>query len=431
MKLNRYQHALHLHVNRDRVRNLNAFVLAEAFQAEGLVPIWYRFFGFKIPCTTPHIDFRGAHLVSGNRDVAEFLGNKWLFKQRLKQQQIGVAEGKAFTASRVEQAYSYFSQLEGDCVIKPAWGNQGKGVTVGIHPADTEHGEFLRAFEHAHAHGHGKNLVIIERKFTGDQEARFLVVGGETISSFRRTAPTVLGDGVSTISELIAEKNGIKAENPNECRLPIQLDAHRLKVLKRQGFNDESVPLENQWVRIDYKGSISAGGDTIECTKEVHPSYFEIAAKVAQLASPVVVVGVDIMANDFTQQATAENYCVLEANSGPAITGHIYPSFGEPADVINPILDYCFAHYEVNYDDQTIYEVVPEIVTLNTQARYSAMQYVLNLATQAQGFGVEVDTSGNTPKIRGPYSRLCSISRLFAKQYHPSETALLFTQEEA
>ncbi|CAM5218732.1 hypothetical protein [Alishewanella longhuensis] len=66
----------------------------------------------------------------------------------------------------------------------------------------------------------------------------------------------------------------------------------------------------------------------------IHESYKLIAERAAKLAAPTAVIGVDIMAKDFTQPANHDNYIVLEANSGPAITGHQYPSYGKAVDVV-------------------------------------------------------------------------------------------------
>ncbi|MBU5889691.1 bifunctional glutamate--cysteine ligase GshA/glutathione synthetase GshB, partial [Vibrio cholerae O1] len=62
--------------------------------------------------------------------------------------------------------------------------------------------------------------VHVERMVSGT-EYRFFVLDGKTKAVFRRDSPHVIGDGVSTIKQLVAQKN----ENPlrgHDHRFPLE-----------------------------------------------------------------------------------------------------------------------------------------------------------------------------------------------------------------
>ena len=77
-------------------------------------------------------------------------------------------------------------------------GNQGKGVTVNI---TTE--EHLRGLRHCHR---VRDNIPVERYMPGN-DYRLLVVGDKLVAAARRDPPKVVGDGVHTITELVAQVN--------------------------------------------------------------------------------------------------------------------------------------------------------------------------------------------------------------------------------
>ena len=52
------------------------------------------------------------------------------------------------------------------------------------------------------------------------------------------------------------------------------------------------------------------------------------------------VIGVDILSFGFSQEATKENYIVIEANTRPGLGGHLYPVYGTPRNVARAIVEY-------------------------------------------------------------------------------------------
>lgn len=340
LSLQTYSQPIHVYINKNRLLNLNSFVIAEHFANAGYVPLWEGRRGFQILGASPLLAFRGAHICNPKGQPAHLvLRNKAFFKQLLEQEQIATAHGLVFSAETREQAQAFLSSAAGLCVIKPVAGKQGKGVTTGISDITA----LNLAIEEALAVFTEQAELLIEEQFCDAEEARLLIVNGQCISAFKRLAPAICGDAITSINDLINESNKLKRKNPNECRLLIELTPSRLRALAKQNYTPQSILPKGEWLKLDDKASISTGGYTYECSDQIDESYKLIAERAAKLAAPTAVIGVDIMAKDFTQPANHDNYIVLEANSGPAITGHQYPSYGKAVDVVASIVNFCFS----------------------------------------------------------------------------------------
>ena len=84
-------------------------------------------------------------------------------------------------------------------VVKPQYGNQGRGVTTNL----TTREQVLKAYEAARAE---ESTVLVESFAPGD-DYRLLVIGGKLIAAARREAAQVVGDGVHTVAELVEIEN--------------------------------------------------------------------------------------------------------------------------------------------------------------------------------------------------------------------------------
>ncbi|MCH8500906.1 MAG: hypothetical protein LAT77_03220 [Aliidiomarina sp.] len=422
--LQTYKQRLHVIINRRRSLNLNSFVIAERFVQADRVPVWQGRKGFEILGSEPRLELRGGHIRNPNDKTAQhFLRNKSEFRDQLQANYLSVAEGLSFSAQHREPAYQFVARWQKPCVVKPAWGKQGQGVTVGIRDRES----LDLAIDEAVAANQGRDDIILELQFHHAEEARFLVVGGRCISVFKRLPPAICGDGQATIETLIAQRNAQKRKNPNECRLPIVLDGSRLRRLAKYGYSLNTVLPSGEWYCIDEKASISTGGDTFECSEYIADDYKVIAEQVAELAAPVAVVGVDIMATDFQQPVRADNYIVLEANSGPAITGHRYPSYGRPVDVVAPIYDYAQHHFHFSpIGSQTI--AVAVTIFVPRQDDPSPMwQVVLDLLAEMNIEPEESDAPSRVV-ITTIEKDLLQLQQRFHQAFSQQQAALIFSQ---
>ncbi|MBN8454251.1 MAG: cyanophycin synthetase [Candidatus Accumulibacter sp.] len=218
-------------------------------------------------------------------------------------------------------------------VVKPSDGNHARGVFTNL----MSRAEIESAYVAAVEEGSG---VIVERYVRGS-EHRLLVIGGKLAAAARGETATVVGDGRSTIDELIDlqinsdPRRGAAEEFPLDVILLAENPVARLEVA-RQGFAPDSVPEAGREVLI-----VRSGNHTDDVTDLVHP---ETAATVA-LAARIVgldICGVDLVCEDISRPLDEQRGAIVEVNAGPGLLMHLKPANGQPRPVGRAIVDELF-----------------------------------------------------------------------------------------
>ena len=120
-------------------------------------------------------------------------------KYLLEQAEVEVPKGDIIRRERsLEEACRYVGY---PLVIKPIDGNHGRGITVDIQNYE----DALQAFHHAKESS--KSGAIIVEKFITGEDYRLLVINNVLVAGAIRTPAHVIGDGKSTVQELIDKVN--------------------------------------------------------------------------------------------------------------------------------------------------------------------------------------------------------------------------------
>jgi cyanophycin synthetase len=137
---------------------------------------------------------------------------------------IPVPEGRP--VADAADAWVVAEEIAAPVVVKPRYGNQGRGVSVDL----KSHEEVERAWQLAREQD---ACVVVERFVTG-ADYRLLVVGGRVVAAARRRPPAVTGDGYLSVKQLADRVN----EDPRRCGdhatslSPVILDDVALAVLR-------------------------------------------------------------------------------------------------------------------------------------------------------------------------------------------------------
>lgn len=262
--------------------------------------------------------------------------NKIVTKEVLKQQGIRVPGGKAY-GNLQEALLDYEAFRSSQIVIKPKSTNFGLGITIFTN--DFTKRDYEKALEMAFEHD---RTVLLEEFMTG-KEYRFLVMGNEIVGILHRVPANVVGDGIQTIEQLIAEKNkdplrGVGYKTPLER---IQFGEAERMFLINQSKNPLDVPRLDEVVYLRENSNISTGGDSIDYTDDIPDSYKQIAIRAAKAAG-ATFCGVDMMIDNIDEDAADLNYSVIELNFNPAIHIHCYPYQGKNRKADDKILDLLF-----------------------------------------------------------------------------------------
>ncbi|SDX29114.1 bifunctional glutamate--cysteine ligase GshA/glutathione synthetase GshB [Eubacterium barkeri] len=217
-------------------------------------------------------------------------------------------------------------------VVKPKSTNFGLGITVIDHPAE------LSELEAAVRLAFDFDRVILLEDFIPGKEYRFLVLEGETLAVLHRRAANVVGNGLSTIRELVNSKNkdprrGDDHEKPLN---KIILDDAALGFLKAQGLTPESIPAENQRITLRGNSNISTGGDSIDYT-DVMPQVFKDLAVRAAGVFDAFICGVDLIIEDYLNPQSP--HAIIEVNYNPHIAMQCYPYRGKERRLGKAVLD--------------------------------------------------------------------------------------------
>ncbi|HIK38681.1 MAG: cyanophycin synthetase [Geminocystis sp.] len=222
-------------------------------------------------------------------------------------------------------------------VIKPLDGNHGRGITVDVQTPE----EAEAAYDLASAASKSRS-VLVEKYYKG-RDHRLLVVNGKLVAVAERVPAHVVGDGHSTIEELIEKTNQDpnRGEGHDNVLTKITVDDTVLKVLARQGYNLQTRLREGEIAYLRATANLSTGGIAIDRTDEIHPENVWMAERIAKLIG-LDIAGIDVVTPDISKPLKEVGGVVIEVNAAPGFRMHVAPSQGLPRNVAAPVLDMLF-----------------------------------------------------------------------------------------
>ena len=158
-----------------------------------------------------------------------------------------------------------------------------------------------------------------------------------------RVPAHVIGDGTSTVSELVEITNADPRRGVGHEKVltKIRVDANAEEVLAGQGYTLDSVPPEGEMVKLALTGNMSTGGISIDRTFDAHPDNVEIAEEAARMVG-LDVAGIDFICPDITYPVRETGGAICEVNAAPGFRMHTHPTVGEPQFIAKPVVDLLF-----------------------------------------------------------------------------------------
>jgi cyanophycin synthetase len=256
--------------------------------------------------------------------------NKSATKKLLAQAMIPVADGDI--CSDEVGLKEIIGEIGLPVVVKPLDGNQGKGATIGI----TSYEAAVIALHEAKQHSHH---AIVE-KFIEGSDYRLLVIDGKFVAASKRVPASVVGDGQSSIRELIEEVNRQpdRGDGHEAPLTKIKFDKDTYLQLAKYNYTVESIPLEREVIILKSTANLSTGGTAEDVTDDVHPENKFMAERIAKIIG-LDVCGIDVMAADISQPIRKTGGVVLEVNAAPGFRMHLQPSKGKPRNVAKAVVD--------------------------------------------------------------------------------------------
>src|SRR5699024_4536972 len=225
-------------------------------------------------------------------------------------------------------------------VIKPTFGSLGKGVIVDIQTSDMLETSLQRV-----RHEMGYPDIIVEQYLEGE-DARIYVLDDRVLAATKRIPAHVIGDGKSSIKELIEAKNNDRKDNPYLASKLIDIDADLTYYLEGQGYVLDDVVPEGETIYVRGQSNVASGGDPIDITDQISSKEKEVAIRAAKAIPGFVHGGVDVLLN-------GEKISVIEINVTLDMCLHMFPTYGEPRNVPEGIIDYYFPETKGRSKDRT------------------------------------------------------------------------------
>ncbi len=234
-----------------------------------------------------------------------------------------------------EEALDAANYIGYPVVAKPLVGNHGRGVTTDIADDDA-----LREGYDAAYYRH--DTVVVE-KYVKGEDHRLLVIDGKLVAAARRRPAHVIGDGKSTLLQLIERENedprrGVGHEN---LLTQIAIDEQTQRLIAQHGLTLESVIPVDDIVYLKSTANLSTGGTATDITDDVHPEVHYAAERIARLIG-LDIIGIDLLAETLTRPLEEQSAAVVEVNAGPGFRMHLSPTHGEGRDVGGHVIDMLF-----------------------------------------------------------------------------------------
>jgi GNAT-family acetyltransferase (TIGR03103 family) len=289
--------------------------------------------GIRVEVTDP--EFGEMRLSVGGRTVltleslSEFTtavalsrcDDKRVTRRIMERAGVRVARGVAVTEDDVAEATALMREV-GEVVVKPARGEQGRGITVGV----TDDDGLARAVAHALLFCPD---VLVEELVAGD-DLRVVVIDRQVVAAAVRRPAEVVGDGRNPVVELVRSTSR-RRERATDGESSIPLDDTTAEVVAASGWSMDDVPPNGERIRVRRTANLHTGGTIEDVTDRLHP---EIAAASVRAATElgIPVTGLDFLVPD----VAGPDYVFIEANERPGLANH------EPQPVAERFVDLLF-----------------------------------------------------------------------------------------
>jgi len=234
----------------------------------------------------------------------------------------GLVVPEQIVADGDEDTLRSFLERHGRVVVKPARGEQGRGVAVGLETIE----DTQRAIEAARK---VCDRVLVEACFEGE-DLRLVVIDFKLVAAAVRRPPNVIGDGRTSVRKLIESQSRRRAAaTGGESTIPVDSETERC--LAAIGATLDSVPEEGRSIVVRKTANLHTGGSIHDVTGIVHSRLVEAATRAAR-AIDIPVVGIDFM----VKSPSEPDYVFIEANERPGLANH------EPQPTAERFLDLLF-----------------------------------------------------------------------------------------
>lgn len=223
----------------------------------------------------------------------------------------GFPVAEQMRVNKREDAIRFANKVGYPVVLKPESEEQGRGVCTYLQTEEELSATFV------HLASKYQN-IIVEQHYFGDGY-RVYVLNNKVVRVRRLQAANVVGDGFSSIRELIDKENCSDERNYISASMKkIIIDDDLVKMLKKQGLTLSDIPLLGHRVHLANTSNLSRGGKSTDFLNSLHPENRLLCEQVTKTLG-LYCSGVDLISRDAAVPWYANGAIVCEVNAQPQI----------------------------------------------------------------------------------------------------------------
>lgn len=261
----------------------------------------------------------GAETTLVSDQAAEACSVKSLTRAYWELAGVPIARGERFSSADVDEARDFVSSASNPLVMKPDSGRHGSGVSFGV-AGDDFSPRWDRAISANRVPGMGDGVLIDE--FRDALCVRFYVVGGEIHAATLRVPLFVVGDGSSTVRQLL---EGSFAHQQRNVWLRNSRPKISDQLLANSDWQLQDVPASGALHILNHDPSLPLGGIPYEVTPMISSDLRELASEAATAIPGLGAAGIDVLTPSL---GSADRAVALDADSRALLHMHRHPAFG-------------------------------------------------------------------------------------------------------
>lgn len=262
-------------------------------------------------------------------------GDKPAVYRLLSQRQIPVPPHMVIQGENLARAAELLHELPRPVVVKPA---ADTGAGAGVSTQVTNVRQLRHAIAWARAFGH---RVLLEAQVEGDCY-RVLVMDQEVLDTVVRRPPTVVGDGRSSVRQLIARENRCRLKMGTErAQALIRRDPDLANTLAGQRLTLRSRPKKGQVVELKRVVNDNRAEENEAANGRLCNTILDTARRAAE-AIGLRLAGVDVICRDPLVPLEQSGGAIVDVNSTPGFYNH-YCRVGTSFPIADHVLQRFFA----------------------------------------------------------------------------------------
>lgn len=200
------------------------------------------------------------------------------------------------------------------CVLKPLHEAQGRGVTVDIRTVQELKQAFIKAKHYA------KDRPVLIEAFVQGKDYRITVINGKYFAATLRKPVTVIGNGTSTIRQLLDRVNQSRSTRnmiKRQYLMPVESTPLLEQHLAHQGVGLETVLETGKKIILKGNDNLSIGGISSDVTDRTHQHVRHMAEIISETIG-VATLGIDYISADI-ENSWLDGGFIIETNAVPGL----------------------------------------------------------------------------------------------------------------